>query len=59
MPKPTLSTLAYKHDQPRLTGCARHHIHAHTMDTEQRKDTSDELYVLGFIAGLCLLESRD
>ena len=29
------------------------------MDIEQRKDTSDELYVLGFIAGLCNQEPRD
>ena len=26
---------------------------------EQRKDTSDEHYVLGFIAGLCQQEPRD
>jgi hypothetical protein len=29
------------------------------MDTEASKDTSDELYVLGFIAGLCQYEPRD
>ena len=29
------------------------------MDTEQRKDTSDELYVLGFVTGLCQQEPRD
>ena len=29
------------------------------MDTEQRKNTTDELYVLGFICGLCQQSSRD
>ena len=29
------------------------------MDTKERKDTTDELYVLGFIAGLCQQEPRD
>ena len=29
------------------------------MDIEQRKDASDELYVLGFIAGLCNQKPRD
>jgi hypothetical protein len=29
------------------------------MDTEQRKDVPDELYVLGYIAGLCQQEPRD
>jgi DNA-binding response OmpR family regulator len=33
--------------------------HARNMDTEELKDTSDELYVLGFIADLCNQESRD
>jgi hypothetical protein len=48
--------LADKHDQSRLTDNARHHVHAHPMG--QPKDTSDELYVLGFIAGLCNHEPR-
>ena len=26
---------------------------------EQRKDTTDELYVLGFVTGLCQQEPRD
>ncbi len=29
------------------------------MDAEQRKNAFDELYVLGFIAGLCNQEPRD
>ena len=29
------------------------------MDSEQPKDAADELYVLGFIAGLCNQEPRD
>jgi hypothetical protein len=52
-----LSIFAYKRSQPRLTDSTHHHAHALTM--EQRKNTSDELYVLGFIAGLCQQEPRD
>jgi hypothetical protein len=33
------------------------HSHAHNM--EQRKNTTDELYALCFIAGLCNQEPRD
>ena len=36
---------------------ARQRIQA--LNVEQRKDTSDELYVLGFIAGLCQQQPRD
>jgi hypothetical protein len=38
------------------TDNTHHLIHAHTMEC---KDTTDELYVLGFIAGLCQQEPRD
>jgi hypothetical protein len=43
----------------RPTDNKTHRIHAHTMDTEEAKDTTDELYVLGFIAGLCNQDPRD
>ena len=33
--------------------------HDLTMDTKQSKDTTHELYVLGFIAGLCNQQPRD
>lgn len=49
--------LPYKHDHPRLPDKTDKHIHAFNM--EQHKDVSDELYVLGFIAGLCNQEPRD
>ena len=29
------------------------------METQQTKDTTDELYVLAFVAGLCQQEPRD
>ena len=46
---------AYNRPISRPTDNTRQHIHAHNM--EQRKDTTDELYVLGFIAGLCQQEA--
>ena len=54
-----MAILAYKRSQPCLTDSAHNYAHALNMDTEERKDTSDELYVLGFIAGLCQQEPRD
>ena len=41
---------AYNRTSWRPPDNTRHHIHAHTMEC---KDTTDELYVLGFIARRC------
>jgi hypothetical protein len=43
--------------QPCLTDDAHHYAHAHNMDTEEHKN--DELFMLGFITGLCKQEPRD
>jgi hypothetical protein len=48
---------AYNHPISRPTDNAHHQSRA--LNMEQHKDVSDELYVLGFIAGLCNQEPRD
>jgi hypothetical protein len=52
-----LAVFAYKHDQPCLTDSTDYYVHA--LNMEQLKDTTDGLFVLGFIAGLFNQEPRD
>ena len=47
---------AYNRPISRPTDNTRHRAHALNME---RKDATDELYVLGFICGLCNQEPRD
>jgi hypothetical protein len=49
--------LTYKSRRPSPTDNTNYDTHA--LNMEQHKEVSDELYVLGFIAGLCQQEPRD